>query len=129
MPWRPKHPCQYPGCPNLTYGKYCEKHERMYNSDYEKYERDPRTKKRYGRSWQRTRAAYAKAHPFCEQCLKEGRLTPVEQVHHKIPLSEGGTNDWDNLMSLCASCHARIHAKRGDRWHNHRDSSDGGGAV
>lgn len=30
----------------------------------------------------------------------------------------GGTNDKDNLISLCKSCHNRIHAKRGDRWHN-----------
>ena len=24
-----------------------------------------------------------------------------------------------NLMSLCSSCHAKIHAEHGDRWHNH----------
>jgi 5-methylcytosine-specific restriction protein A len=23
------------------------------------------------------------------------------------------------LIALCKPCHARIHAERGDRWHNH----------
>jgi hypothetical protein len=35
--------------------------------------------------------------------------TAVEEVHHIIPLSEGGTNDESNLMSLCRSCHEKIH--------------------
>ena len=26
--------------------------------------------------------------------------------------------DRSNLMALCKECHARIHAERGDRWHN-----------
>ena len=46
-------------------------------------------------------------------------LHPVEEVHHKLPLAEGGTHDEGNLISLCQSCHARIHAERGDRWHGH----------
>ena len=40
----------------------------------------------------------------------DGRLTPAEEVHHKVPLSEGGTHARDNLIALCKSCHARIHA-------------------
>ncbi|WP_420838364.1 HNH endonuclease [Allobaculum mucilyticum] len=34
----------------------------------------------------------------------------MEQVHHIVPLSQGGTHDENNLMSLCKSCHSRIHA-------------------
>ena len=58
---------------------------------------------------------YAAAHPLCEMCLKEGRLTPVEEVHHIVPLSQGGTHRNDNLMSLCQSCHTKIHHELGDR--------------
>ena len=58
---------------------------------------------------------YAAAHPLCEMCLKEGRLTPVEEVHHIVPLSQGGTHRNDNLMSLCQSCHTKIHHDLGDR--------------
>ncbi|WP_427898558.1 HNH endonuclease [Gardnerella pickettii] len=45
-------------------------------------------------------------------------LVPVEQVHHIKPIAEGGTHARENLISLCKSCHSKIHAKRGDRWHN-----------
>ncbi|WP_331489193.1 HNH endonuclease [Enterococcus faecium] len=48
-------------------------------------------------------------------CLKEGRLTPVEEVHHIVPLSQGGTHRNDNLMSLCQSCHTKLHHELGDR--------------
>ncbi|HHV04214.1 MAG TPA: HNH endonuclease [Bacteroidales bacterium] len=51
----------------------------------------------------------------CEECKKQGKLTPTE-VHHIKPMSEGGTHDWDNLMSLCKSCHSRITSVSGGRW-------------
>ena len=118
MPYKPKKPCAYPGCPNLTDKRYCPEHESLENKRYNKYQRDPEHKKRYGKTWQKIRARYVKQHPFCEMCLQKGKIVPVEQVHHKIPLAEGGTHDTDNLISLCQSCHSRIHAERGDRWHN-----------
>lgn len=55
--------------------------------------------------------------------LEKGVIVPVEEVHHKVPLAEGGTHDRSNLISLCKSCHAQIHAKRGDRWHKEREHS------
>ena len=45
---------------------------------------------------------------------------PVEEVHHIKPLSEGGTHDAENLISLCKYHHSKIHAQRGDRWHRRR---------
>lgn len=104
MPNKPKRPCSYPGCPNLTDGRFCEEHEKLENQRYEKYERDPATKRRYGRAWKRIRDRYMNIHPLCERCQKEGRLTKAEQVHHRKPLAEGGD-------------HSKIHAERGDRWH------------
>lgn len=121
MPRKPKHPCHHPGCPNLTDDRFCEEHMKVHNKEYERYGRDPETKKRYGRAWHRIRTSYAKEHPFCEECLKRGILTQVEQVHHIKPLAEGGTHERSNLVSLCSSCHARIHAERGDRWHRRKD--------
>lgn len=116
MPRKPKKPCAHPGCPNLTEGRYCEEHAKEEAKRYEKFSRDPQTRKRYGRVWSRIRTSYAKEHPFCELCFKKGILVPVEEVHHILPLAEGGTHSRDNLMSLCKSCHARLHAERGDRW-------------
>ncbi len=117
MPRKPKRPCSFPGCPNLTDGRFCEEHQRKENKRYEKYDRDPAVRRRYGRAWKRIRDRYVSQHPFCELCYAKGVLVETEEVHHKKPLSQGGTHDADNLISLCKSCHARIHAQSGDRWH------------
>ncbi len=118
MPRKPKRPCSHPGCPKLTDGRFCEEHAKMEAKRYEKYDRDPAVHRRYGRAWTRIRNRYAAAHPFCEECYKRGVLTPMEEVHHILPLSRGGTHADDNLMSLCKSCHSRITAEMGDRWHD-----------
>lgn len=34
------------------------------------------------------------------------------EVHHKIPLCDGGTNDASNLELVCTSCHRRLDAAR-----------------
>jgi HNH endonuclease len=120
LPRKPKRPCSYSGCPNLTDGRFCEKHQKEENKRYEKYDRNPVVRRRYGRVWKRVRDAYVKEHPFCEECFKKKILVPVEEVHHIKPLSEGGNHNKSNLISLCKSCHARIHASRGDRWNKNK---------
>ena len=117
MPRRPAHPCSWPGCGRLTHDRFCEEHAKAYNRSYEKYQRNPETRRRYGRAWKRIRDRYVALHPFCEMCFKEGRSVKAEEVHHIKPLAEGGDHSQENLVALCRSCHARIHAKRGDRWH------------
>lgn len=116
MPKQPRRPCGFPGCPNLTDGRFCEEHAKQENRRYERYQRDPATKRRYGRAWQRIRDRYAAAYPFCEECYKRGVLTPTEEIHHIVPLSHGGTHAEDNLMALCKPCHSRITVEMGDRW-------------
>ena len=118
MPRKPKRPCSHPGCPRLTDGRFCEEHQRQENKRYEKYDRDPAVRRRYGRAWKSIRDRHIAEHPLCEMCKKQGRITPAEEVHHIKPLSQGGTHDDSNLMSLCKECHSRITAKEGDRWHN-----------
>ena len=86
------------------------------NRQYEKYGRSKEEKRQYGYRWKKLRAAYISQHPLCEQCLKEGRVTRAEEVHHIVPLSHGGKHEFSNLMSLCKSCHSRITAAMGDRW-------------
>lgn len=118
MPRKPLKGCSYPNCNRLTEGRFCEEHAKAESKRYEKYDRDPATKRRYGRAWKRIRDKYVEEHPFCEMCMEEGVLTKTEEVHHKIPLAEGGDHSKSNLISLCKVHHARIHAERGDRWHN-----------
>lgn len=116
MPRKPKRPCSHPGCPNLTEGRFCPEHEKQENKRYEKYDRDPATKRRYGRAWKRIRDRYIHAHPLCEECAEHGIYREADEVHHILPLAEGGDHHDENLRSLCKECHARTHAKRKDRW-------------
>lgn len=117
MPRKPRRPCEALGCPRLAVdGKqYCEVHEKQARDSYNKYERAPDVNKKYGRAWKRIRDRYVAEHPLCEMCLKNGRLTPVQEVHHIVPISQGGTHDRSNLMSLCQSCHTKLHHDLGDR--------------
>lgn len=116
MPTKPPHPCAYPGCPRLTAARYCEEHEKRANQQYDRYGRDPASKKRYGRTWRKVRERFLLAHPLCEECLKQGRTNPAMEVHHILPLGRGGTNHESNLMPLCKPCHSAISARDGDRW-------------
>ncbi len=115
MPKSPKKPCRYPGCPNLTDDLYCKKHAKLVRQQYDKYERDVDIHKKYGREWKRIRDRYASEYPLCEKCLEEGRVQLMAEVHHIVPVSCGGTHEQSNLMSLCRSCHNKIHHELGDR--------------
>ena len=86
------------------------------NRQYEKYGQPKVEKRQYGCRGMKLRAAYISQHPLCEQCLKEGRVTRAEEVHHIVPLSHGGKHEFSNLMALCKLCHSRITATMGDRW-------------
>ena len=87
----------YPPTPKEVVKYYADITVALYNSEYtdeefEKFSRDKNTKRRYGRAWKRIRDKYAAEHPFCEKCYEHGVLVPVEEIHHKLPLSEGGTH-------------------------------------
>ena len=58
MPKKPKRPCSYPGCPKLTDSRFCEEHAKAEAKRYEKYDRDPAVRRRYGRAWKRIRDSY-----------------------------------------------------------------------
>jgi len=47
----------------------------------------------------------------CRRCGEEYR---VLEVHHIIPKAKGGSDDPDNLITLCWPCHMRAHRER--RW-------------
>ncbi|GHV36222.1 hypothetical protein FACS18949_15380 [Clostridia bacterium] len=116
MPYKPKKPCAFNGCPSFTDSYYCDEHAKFEARRYNRYDRAPATNKRYGTAWKKIRAAFIAANPLCELCRRDGRLKPADLVHHKVKLSDGGTNAERNLMSLCQKCHSRLHAEHGDRW-------------
>ena len=111
MPRKAKKPCKYPGCAKLTDGKYCAEHEQVARQNYNRFARGYDTHERYGRAWQKIRARYIAAHPLCEKCAEAGRYVKAALVHHVLPLADGGTNDAENLMSLCVACHEKMHRR------------------
>lgn len=118
MPTKPKKPCSYPDCPKLTNDRYCELHQKKRTEEYNKYERDNFTKIFYNsKKWRIIRKRQLEAHPFCEECLKNGKRTKAIVVDHIIPIKKGGDMyDYTNLQSLCASCHSKKSVLEGSRF-------------
>lgn len=50
-------------------------------------------------------------HPLCVECQAKGMVVAAAEVDHIVPLADGGTNDDENLQSLCKSCHSRKTAR------------------
>ena len=67
--------------------------------------------------WRKLREAHFMLHPLCERCLKEGKTSPTEEIHHIKPILTGGDElemeklayDPDNLIGLCKECHHEVH--------------------
>jgi hypothetical protein len=63
----------------------------------------------YPPDWEERREAVGVRDGFCcSACTQSRRL----HLHHKIPLSRGGTNKVSNLVFLCETCHSKQHGGR-----------------
>jgi 5-methylcytosine-specific restriction endonuclease McrA len=74
------------------------------------------------KAWRACRDTYkSRIGGLCEECLKRGIYRPVEEVHHKIPLTPENIHDpritlsFDNLEGLCRECHRAKHEEREPR--------------
>ncbi len=111
----PRKICNFGGCNQLAVAgqSYCQHHlqTKQGNVFEAGFKRNPEHVKFYaGHRWNKTRAAFRKAHPLCEECKAQGIITPAQMVHHDPELSEllaKGMNpyDWQYLHSLCNRCH------------------------
>lgn len=71
--------------------------------------------------WLRLRRDTLTAHPLCQRCEAEGRITPATEVHHIRPVEEAITMadkmqrmyDPHNLQALCHDCHVKTHTELG----------------
>jgi 5-methylcytosine-specific restriction protein A len=117
MPRKPKRPCSYPNCPELTHGRYCEKHEKEMEREYNRNNRTYKYLYNTAR-WKRLRTQFLKEHPLCEECKRKGIITSAEVVDHIIPHKGNKELFWDesNLQALCKECHDRKTAKEDGRW-------------
>lgn len=75
-------------------------------SDYMDAKRVARTKKRK-HPQRRIDAVYKRCNGECVVC---GTAKDLE-IHHILPISEGGTNKTENLELLCQKCHDMKHGR------------------
>ena len=87
-------------------------------------------------AWVNTRRNYTQSvGGLCERCLAEGKITPSDVVHHKIPLTDDNIKDlnislgWCNLQALCSDCHALVHSTRLKEREARRYTIDNNGRV
>lgn len=102
MPRKPKRPCRYPGCPNLSDGVYCEVHRGL-------FARENAASRGYDGKWRIARKRYLRKNPLCVKCMAEGVITPATVVDHIIPHRGNQKLFWDesNWQPLCKNCHDR----------------------
>ena len=111
MPKRLKKPCSYPRCPELIEsGSYCEKHKKTERQRYDQARGNSR-ERGYTSAWDKLRKWFLTNNPLCYDCLERGEVTPGKVVHHIKPKSEGGSDDTENLMTLCHRCHNVRHER------------------
>ena len=81
----------------------------------------------YGAAWVKLRLTILNRDAYlCQHCLADGRPTTATDVDHIKPKAKGGTDDDDNLQSLCRPCHdaktaadnqgASLRMQRRDGW-------------
>ncbi len=59
--------------------------------------------------WEERRQQFLELKPFCEKCFTDYYDNVVLHIHHKIPISKGGSHKADNLIVLCKTCHQSKH--------------------
>lgn len=63
----------------------------------------------YGWPWQQAvKRIRARDHDLCQACIRKGAgyIGQYGAVDHKVPKTEGGSDDDSNLEVLCDPCHA-----------------------
>ena len=104
MPIKPQKPCSYPNCNKLVNigVQYCSEHKKMVNKNYE-LNRETAVQRGYNTRWQKIRKMVLIRDTICRDCNKN----IATNVDHIIPFKNGGSNNLNNLIGLCHSCHSR----------------------
>lgn len=85
---------------------------------YTSPQRELRAKYYSSAMWRELRIAKLNNNPLCEVCESNNIITPANQVHHitspfqfaDCELIGAYFFDYQNLQSICATCHGREHS-------------------
>ena len=112
-------PCREWNCPNLVKSRsqkgFCDDHADKRSNWTRRVDRTGSTTERgYGHAWRKLRERILKRDNYlCVACGAKGRLTEATDVDHIKAKAHGGTDEEDNLQSLCTPCHREKTAKEG----------------
>lgn len=112
-------PCREWGCANLVKSRkqkgFCDEHASKRSGWNRRVDRTGSTTERgYGYAWQKLRKQVLQRDNYlCVTCKAKGRITEATDVDHIVAKAHGGTDDWDNLQSLCSPCHREKTAREG----------------
>lgn len=99
-----RRPCSAPGCGALVERGRCPAHAKQASRN-QNAGRITSPTGRYGRGWPGIRRRVLAECPACQACGARATL-----VHHIVEWPAGG-HDRENLASLCAACHNRVHQR------------------
>ena len=105
MPYRPRRPCRYPGCPGFCeQGQVFCKDHMVWSGERQRGGADARG---YDARWRKARSLFLKQHPLCAFCQAEGKVVSATVVDHIIPHRGDQKLFWDqaNWEPLCKACH------------------------
>ncbi|WJF92176.1 HNH endonuclease [Paraburkholderia bonniea] len=108
MPVRPLRPCRHRGCAALASGgrTHCVQHAHEQVKWKPDAQRGNRHARGYGSVWIRRRVRIlCRDCGLCQVCRRAGRVTPGTEVDHVVPKSQGGSDEDDNLQTICRACH------------------------
>jgi 5-methylcytosine-specific restriction protein A len=113
MPNKPLHPCNKPGCPDLTSERFCSEHQKQYDSKYDQ-ERGTSSERGYGTTHRRWRTLVLSRDPLCVKCKERGILKASTDADH----IDGNPHNTllNNGQGLCHECHSSKTARENKRW-------------
>lgn len=119
--------CPTLGCVNILENgqRLCNDCKALPTKTYKTYDdtRLSSSRRGYDANWRKIRDTHLRENPFCIICGKA-----ASHIDHIIPRASGGTDDWDNLQSLCHSHHSRKTAQfDGGFGNNKKSKRDGKG--
>jgi len=104
MPTAAPKPCSVCGVLVRTGGSRCQQH--VHVGRFGDDRRGTRHQRGYGAEWDRKRERIlARDGGLCCPCRRIGRVTLGREVDHTVPKARGGTDDDDNLQTICRPCH------------------------
>lgn len=112
-------PCREWGCANLVKSRsqkgYCDEHASKRSGWTRRVDRSGSTTERgYGHAWRKLRERILKRDQYlCVACKAKGRIAEATDVDHIKAKAHGGTDEPDNLQSLCTPCHREKTANEG----------------